>query len=154
MSRGIILDTGPLVALLNARDPHHDWVCTQWDLIEFPLLICDAVVAEACFLARRLTHRGQEKVLEFVRRGALDLSFPLAVEIDSIAQLAAKHRDVRMSLADACLVRMSELHRSSPVLTLDSDFAIYRRSRRQPIPLLFPSLSPSGSISAELDTNE
>ena len=149
MSREIILDAGPLVALLNARDPHHDWVRAQWGMIESPLLTCEAVVTEACFLARRLVPRGQEKVLEFVRRGALDLSFPLADEIDAVVQLAGRYRDVRMSLADACLVRMSELHRASPVLTLDRAFTIYRRNRRQRIPLLSPSLSPPGSISAE-----
>ncbi|MCZ0936597.1 MAG: PIN domain-containing protein [Gemmatimonadetes bacterium] len=138
MSRRIILDTGPLVALLNSRDPHHGWVREQWEAIEPPLLSCDAVVVEACFLARRLTRGGQSRVLEIVRRGTLDLSFSLSGEIDAVVQLVAKYRDVPMSLADACLVRMSELHRASPVLTLDRDFTIYRRSRRQRIPLLSP----------------
>ena len=136
MSGGIILDAGPLVALLNAPDPHHDRVRAQWGLIDFPLLTCDAVVTEACFLARRLDcHRGHEKVLEFVRRGALDLSFPLAVEIDSVAQLAAKNRDVRTSLADACLVRMSELHRSSP----DAGFRTHNLSQE-------PAAADSASV--------
>lgn len=144
MSRKIILDAGPLVALLNPRDVHHDWVRAQWDHIESPLLTCEAVVTEACFLARRLAHRGQEKVLEFVRRGVLDLSFPLADEIDAVAQLVAKYSDVPVSLADASLVRMSELHRSSPDLTLDADFTTYRRTRRQRIPLLSPSCPPPG----------
>lgn len=149
MSREIILNTGPLVALLNARDPHHDWVRAQWDMIGSPLLTCEPVGTEACFPARPLTHRGQEKVLEFVRRGALDPSFPLASETDTVAQLAAKYRDIPMSLADACLVRMSELHRSSPVLTLDRDFTIYHSNGRQRIPILLLGSSPLGSISAE-----
>ena len=149
MSREIILDTGPLVALLNSRDPHHSWAQEQWDRIEPPLLTCEAVVSEACFLARRLVHRGPERVLEFVRRGVLDLSFPLVDEIDPLVQLVKKYRTVPMSLADACLVRMSELHRTSPVLTLDRDFAIYRRNRSQRIPLLSPTLPSPGSVSVE-----
>ena len=144
MNREIILDTGPLVALLNSRDPHHRWVSEQWDTIEPPLLTCEAVVVEACFLARRLVRDGQNKVLEIVRRGTLDLSFSLSGEIDAAVRLARKYRDVPMSLADACLVRMSELHPASPILTLDRDFTIYRRHQRQRIPLLSP-----GSISSE-----
>ena len=61
----------------------------------------------------------------------------------------SKYRNVPMSVADACLVRMSELHRGSPVLTLDRDFEIYRRKRRQPIPILSPGISRPGSISPE-----
>lgn len=61
----------------------------------------------------------------------------------------SKYRNVPMSVADACLVRMSELHRGSLVLTVDRDFAIYRRKRTHPIPLLSPGISPSGSISSE-----
>ncbi len=148
MSREIILDTGPLVALLNSRDPHHGWVCEQWGMLDPPLLTCEAVVVEACFLARRLTRGGQSSILEIVRRGALDLSFSLSDEIDAVVRLVTKYRDVPMSLADACVVRMSELHRAGPVLTLDRDFTIYRRNRRQRIPLLSPGLSspqpPSG----------
>ena len=149
MSREITLDAGPLVAPLNARDPHHDWVRTQWDMIEAPLLTCEAAVTEACFLVRRLARRGQEKALEFVRHGALDLSFPLANEIDAISQPAAQSRDGRMSLADACLVHMSELHLSSTVRTLDRHVTIHRRYGRQRIPLLFPNHAPLGSIYAE-----
>lgn len=141
MSQEIILDTGPLIALLNSRDPRHEWVREQWDTIEAPLLTCEAVVSEACFLARHLVDLGQEKVLEFVRRGAVDPSFPLADEIDAVVRLVRKYRDVPMSLADACLVRMSELHPDRPIFTLDRDFTIYRRNRRQRIPLL----SPAGS---------
>ena len=154
MNREIILDTGPLIALVNSRDHHHHWARAQWDTIEPPLLACEAVVAEACFLARRLGRGGEEKVLEFVRRGVLDLSFSLADEIDAVVKLAMQYHDVPnhdvpMSFADACLVRMSELHPASPVFTLDRDFTTCRRSRGQRIPLLYPGVSPSSSVSAE-----
>ena len=86
---------------------------------------------------------GQSRVLDILRRGALDVSFSLSGELDAVDRLVKKYRDVPMSLADACLVRMSELHQSSPVLTLDRDFTIYRRSRRQRIPLLSPGGDPA-----------
>ena len=144
MSHTTILDTGPLVALLNARDRHHAWVRGQWDMIDAPLLTCEAVIGEACFLARRLGRDGQNRVLEFVRRGAVDLSFPLEDEIDAVARLAERYRDIPMSLADACLVRMSEIHREGRILTLDRDFTIYRKNRRQRIALLSPYAGPTG----------
>ncbi len=138
MNGRIILDTGPLIALLNSRDSDHKWVREQWARINPPLHTCEAVLAEACFLARRLVQSGEEKVLDIVRRGVLDLSFSLADEISSVAKLVRKYHDVPASLADACLVRISELHRNSLVFTLDRDFTIYRRHRRQRIPLVSP----------------
>ncbi len=149
MKSEVILDTGPLIALLNARDPHHRWAREHWGLIEPPLLTCEAVVSEACFLARRLVNRGPERVLEFVHRGVLDLTFPLAGEIEALVRLVKKYREVPMSLADACLVRMSELHPASPIFTLDRDFTIYRRHRRQRIPLVYPGLRDTGSVAAD-----
>lgn len=92
MKSEIILDTGPLIALLNSRDPHHRWAMEHWDWIEPPLLTCEAVVSEACFLARCLVNHGPERVLEFVRRGVLDLTFPLADEIDALVRLVRRER--------------------------------------------------------------
>ena len=114
----IIFDEGPLVELLNERDTHNGWVRAQRDMIESPLTSCEPAVNEMCFLARLLVHSGLARVLGFVRRIALDLSFPLAHEIGAIARLAAKYRDRRMSRVDRCLVRMSEVHRSSSDLGL------------------------------------
>ena len=138
MRNRVILDTGPLISLLAARDPHHAWATRQWEEARFPLLSCDAAIAEACFLARQLAPHGPQKVLALVRSGAIALSFSLAEEIDQVDRLVAKYRDIPMSLSDACLVRMSELHPDSPVLTLDRDFNTYRRNRRQRIPVLGP----------------
>ena len=144
MSKRSILDAGPLIALLDARDQHHRWVRERWDSIKPPLLTCEAVVVEACFLARRLVHRGPDKILQIIQRGTLDLTFSLSRETDAVVRLMKKYRGVPMSLADACLVRMSELHPSSPVLTLDRDFTIYRRNRHGRIPLLSPGVPTLG----------
>lgn len=140
MNCGTILDTGPLIAFLNARDGHHRWATEQWARVEPPFLACEAVIAEACFLARRLAPGAPEAVVSLVERGVLDVSFRLADEAAAVARMMKRYDDVPMSLADACLVRMSDRHPGSVVLTLDSDFRVYRRSRRQRIPTRMPAV--------------
>lgn len=134
----VILDTGPLVALLNRRDRYHNWAAEQWSRIDPPLLSCEAVLAEACFLVQPYAG-GQTAVLELVTRGVLDLSFHLEEETAAISRLLGKYRDAAMSLADGCLVRMAELHDEGVVLTLDSDFGIYRKNGRRIIPTISPA---------------
>lgn len=132
-----IVDTGPLVALLNRRDRHHGWAREQWARIEAPLLTCEPVIAEACFLVRS-NDGGMAAVLDLVQRGVLELSFRVADEAGVISRLLRKYRDVPMSLADACLVRMAERHQDGVVMTLDSDFRVYRKNGRRLIPTLTP----------------
>ena len=132
-----ILDTGLLVALLNRRDQHHRWAWDQWERMEAPLFTCEPVIAEACFLVQGL-QGGSAAVLDFVRRGVLDLSFRVAEESAVIAGLMRKYRDVPMSLADGCLVRMAERHTDGVVVTLDNDFKVYRKNGRQLIPTVTP----------------
>ncbi|MDE2928239.1 MAG: PIN domain-containing protein [Acidobacteriota bacterium] len=139
MRNKVILDTGPLVALLNRRDRHHQWAKDHWAEIAPPLLTCESVLAEACILAQPFSG-GQTAVLEMVRRSVLDLSFRLAEESSAVVRLLKKYQDVPMSLADGCLVRMAEQHPESVVFTLDSGFKIYRKCRRQQIPTLSPTI--------------
>lgn len=135
MKGQVILDTGPLVAFLNSRDKYHDWAVTQFGQIQPPLLTCEAVVSEACFLLRTWTH-GAGSVLELLERKVVEISFSLADNLAPVAGLLKKYANVPASLADACLVRMAELHDQSPILTLDADFKIYRKHKRKVIPLL------------------
>lgn len=137
MKRRVILDTGPLVSLLNRADRHHRWTRDQWAQITPPLLTCEPVIAEACFLVRHL-NGGQSAVIEFVRRGLLDVSFRLTEDTATIFRLLNKYQNVPMSLADACIVRLAEQYSAGVVFTLDSDFGIYRKHTRQAIPILMP----------------
>ena len=133
----VIVDTGPLVAMLNKRDTYHSWVREVLATVRPPLYTCEAVISEASFLLGRFAGSSQA-VLELLAGDALRLDFALANEIDAVAALTKRFASVPMSLADACLVRMTELEPDSTVLTLDSDFRVYRRNRRQVVPTIMP----------------
>lgn len=134
----VVIDSGPLVALLCRGDRHHAWARVEFGSLRPPVFTCDAVLSEVQFLVRA---RGGESlaVLELVRRGMLVVDFALGKEVDRLMALQRAYADLPMSLADACLVRMSELHPHAVVMTTDADFQIYRRHRRQSIPLIAPS---------------
>ena len=137
MKQGALVDTGPLVALLNRRDRFHAWTVDQWNQIAAPMLTCEAVVSEACFLLSGIKS-GSDLVMQLIQREILMISFHLDDHIDPVKKLLTKYQSVPMSLADACLVRMSELHSNSHVFTLDSDFNLYRKNGRQVIPSIMP----------------
>jgi predicted nucleic acid-binding protein len=134
-----VLDTGPLVALLRKRDPHHAWATQTLSRLTSsaspPLATCEAVLVEACFLLRSFAG-GEDAVLALVDHLVLD--FRLASEITAVRKLMEKYHSVPMSLADACLVRMTETDPDSVVLTLDRDFHVYRRNGRHVVPVLSP----------------
>jgi predicted nucleic acid-binding protein len=131
----VLLDTGPLVAYLMSRDQRHDWAVAQFSALTEPVLTCEPVWTEAAFL---LSKRGMNsETLWAVRRcGVVKFAFNLDADYVSVASLMHRYADAPMSLADACLVRMSELHRDCHVLTLDQRFKQYRRFGRQVIPLI------------------
>jgi uncharacterized protein len=134
----VLLDAGPLAALVNPRDQWYEWVRSQFAEIRPPLLTCESVISEACFLSRR-THGGMPGILGLLDRGVVRLAFSLDEHWREVSTLLRRYDDVPMSLADACLVRMSELTADCALLTLDSDFRIYRRHGRKSIPLLMPA---------------
>jgi len=134
----VILDTSPLVALINKRDTYHEWAKQKWSMIKPPLLTCEAVITESFFLLRNI-HGGQETIIKFLERKAVIIGFDLEDELIHIQSLLNSYKSVPVSLADACLLRMAELQDSSSVFTLDSDFQIYRKNRHQVIDLIFPT---------------
>ena len=133
----VIVDTGPLVAFLVQSDSHHAWAVAQMDRLPGPFLTCDAVLSETFFLTSRLPN-GPERFFDLLDSGLLISSFPLIAERPSLRRLITKYRDLPMSLADACLVRMTELYPDSTVFTVDKDFLIYRRNGRHTIPVVMP----------------
>jgi predicted nucleic acid-binding protein len=133
----VIADAGPLVAYLKRDDKDHDWAEHVFHRLTSPLRTCDAALSEAFFLLQQ-THGGADKLMALLERRLVIPDFNLAAELPAIGQLLRRYESVPMSLADACLVRMAELHRDAAVFTLDSDFRIYRKNRRQVMALIYP----------------
>lgn len=129
-----ISDTGFLVAFANRRDRHHVWALEIARQVTEPLLTCDAVLAEAVF------HIGNAGlVLAMIRDGLVQPSFDLAGQLPRLMELAARYADRSPDLADICLIRMSELYPKHSVITTNlNDFRVYRRGRREAIPLIHP----------------
>lgn len=135
--RQIIVDAGPLVAFLSEGDAHHDWAVEQLGRLRPPLLTCDAVLSEVCFLLRS-ARLDATTALDVVAREIVRPEFSLTAEIEPVRRLMRRYANIGASLADVCLVRMSELYSDCKVLTLDRDFLIYRRDGRRVIPLIAP----------------
>lgn len=137
MTRRCIVDAGPLVAFLSARDHYHAWAKGAFATVTPPALTCEAVLAEAWHLLSG-TGNGQLALLELIAMGTVVPDFSLKTELAAVRRLVTRYRDRPMSLADACLVRMAELHDEAAVVTVDKDFAVYRKHSRQAIPLVSP----------------
>ena len=135
MSSHLILDTGPWVALHCRDDAHHEWAKTQFAQHAGPFLTCEAVVAETCCLLAR-SGFDPSKALALIERGVVRVAMSLADQAAAVRALFERYDNVPASLADACLIRMSELYEPCRVLTLDNDFHIYRRHGRKVIPVL------------------
>jgi predicted nucleic acid-binding protein len=133
----VLADTGALVALLDRRERFHDWAVEQAKQLNPPLLTCEPVLAEVCFLLGGFS-AGRAAIRQNLANGTWRLDFSVAEERERVFALMDAYEDQPMSLADACLVRMSELFAGSSIFTLDSDFRVYRRNRRQFISLIVP----------------
>ena len=133
----VILDTGPLVAWLCRSDRWHAWAAEQFERLQPPLITCEAVLSEACFLYAR-AGGDPSRLVAAVRAGFLQIGLRLADETAAVEILLNRYADAPMSLADACIVRLAEIHRDCRVLTLDRHFIRYRRFGRSVIPVLAP----------------
>jgi predicted nucleic acid-binding protein len=133
-----IVDTGPLVAFFDRAERHHSWVAERIEEIDAPLLVCEPVLAETMFLLAGHA-KAQDTLFELLENGALSIAFRIEEHAGIVRKLLQKYRDTPMSLADACIVRMSEIYDRHAVLTLDSDFSIYRKHGRTPLSLIYPA---------------
>jgi predicted nucleic acid-binding protein len=133
-----IVDTGPLVAFFDQTDRHHRWVIERIKRLEAPLLVCEPVLTEAVYLLGRHS-KAQNALFELLQNGALKIAFRMEEQFGALRKLLLKYRDTPMSLADACIVLMAEIHERHAVLTLDSDFSVYRKHGRVPLTLIYPA---------------
>jgi uncharacterized protein len=133
-----IVDTGPLVAFFDRAEQHHRWVAERIEELDAPLLVCEPVLAETMYLLARYS-KAQDAVFELIQNGAITVAFRIDEHIGALRQLLQKYKDTPMSLADACIVRMSEIYGRHAILTLDSDFLVYRKHGRSSLALIHPA---------------
>jgi uncharacterized protein len=133
----VLLDSGPLVGFLSQTDQHHRWASAAWNSLYDPLWTCEAVLSEAIFLLHSV-EISIGPLLELYERGLVRIDFAVSSQQPDLWRLLRRYADQPMSLADACLVRMAELHERCQIFTTDKDFLVYRRKGRGVIPLLAP----------------
>jgi uncharacterized protein len=136
MARSVLVDAGFLVALLSRRDSNHRWAATQSHRFPPPWSTCEAVLSEAFHLLA--AGHAQPALSALLRRRAVVPVFDLNEDLERPLRLMDKYADLPMSLADACLLRMTETMADPTLLTTDSDFRIYRRHGRQAVPCVLP----------------
>lgn len=129
----VIADTGFLVALVGTRDQFRDWALEIAKRITWPVLTCEAVLAETAFHLQ-----SSERVVGMLRDNLVRVAFDCASHREQLYDLATRYADRHPDLADLCLIRMSELYPRHTVITVDQDFRVYRRNKREAIPLLSP----------------
>lgn len=127
----VLLDTGPIVAMIDRRDFLHRQCTEAMHAVEGRLVTCEAVIAEACHLLRHLPGAANDVLLNVSQR-RFAVEYRAAERADALAKLMAKYADVPMDFADACLADLAELFQTQQILTLDGDFGIYRWGRNRP----------------------
>jgi len=129
-----IADTGFLVAFANRDDVHHDWAIGLGARVTEPLLTCEPVLAETAFHLQNVA-----VTLAMVAEGLVTIAFECNEHLPQLTALATRFSGRQPDLADLCLIRMSELYPRHSVITVDrADFRVYRRNKRETIPLICP----------------
>lgn len=131
----VLLDTGCIVALLDRSAEHHGQCVEVVSELEAPLVTCEAVIAESCYLLRAI-HGASAAILENVDRGIFIIPYRLTGNATAVSKLMRKYADLPMDFADACLVDMANFYQSGRILTLDGDFRVYRWGKNRPFDLL------------------
>jgi predicted nucleic acid-binding protein len=133
---GVLLDTGPLVALLSKRDANHQRARRLFAECVPPFRCCEAVLAEACFLMRKVDPRGPGEVLALGARGVYRVALAADRHWSELTALLKKYADRGISLADACLIRCAEVEQDGRIATFDDDFRVYRWARNRRFEML------------------
>lgn len=129
--KGVLLDAGPLVAFLSSDDGNHEAARRLFANCEPPFRSCEAAIAEACFLMRKVHPDGPAEVIALGRKGVYEIPFTVRTHWPEIETALKKYRNRPISLADACLIRCAEVHNEPRILTFDSDFRVYRWGRNK-----------------------
>jgi predicted nucleic acid-binding protein len=133
---GVLLDTGPLVALIDKTDSRHSEAMSFFGQCSPPFITSEAVITEACYLVGKGGSVGAQKIIELGTKGLYQIPFAMKDHWLLLESLMEKYRDVSISLADACLIRCAEIHNEPRILTFDSDFEFYRWGRNKKFEIL------------------
>jgi uncharacterized protein len=133
---GVLLDTGPIVALLSRHDANHDRARALFAGTLPPFRCCEAVVAEACFLLRKVAPAGPAEVLALAERGVFTIGLDAGKRWKPLTTIMKKYADRPISFADACLIHCAEIHGEGRIATFDRDFTVYRWSRSRKFTVL------------------
>ena len=131
----VLVDTGFIVALLDRSESFHKACARTVREVEAPLVTCEAVITESCYLLRNLSG-APEAVIENIAAGIFQIPFQLSRDTAAVKQLLRKYKDRKIDLADACLIRLADQFGTADILTLDQDFAIYRWGKNKPFRVL------------------
>ena len=124
----VLVDTSAIVAAFDRRAEQHEATKSAFEAIaERPLISCQAVVTEACFLFQsRKLFGARRDLLDNVVAGRLKLVDPVVASVNALMD---RYERVPMQFADGCLVNLADQLDTDDVLTLDNDFRIYRWRR-------------------------
>jgi predicted nucleic acid-binding protein len=131
----VLLDAGFIVALLDRSENFHKTCARTVREVEAPLVTCEAVITESCYLLRNLSG-ASEAVIENITAGIFQVPFQLSRDTAGVKQVLRKYKDRKIDLADACLIRLADQFGTADILTLDQDFAIYRWGKNKPFRVL------------------
>ena len=124
-----------IVALLDRSERNHDHCVEIIKSVVQPLVTCEAVIAESCYLLRRVSGAA-EAILENVEKSIFQVPFSIPRSVAAVRRLMLKYRDYQIDFADACLIRLAEELNTGEILTLDSDFHVYRWRKNKPFHFL------------------
>src|ERR1700757_1049903 len=130
MAKIVLIDSGPIVAVLRRRDQYHAWARAHFESTDQSFATCEAVISESHFLLQG-TPGGAEALYALLERGIINVSFSLTRQLAETVRLIRRYTGVPISLTDACLVRMGEWEESPGVFTTDAVFRLYRRKGSQ-----------------------
>jgi uncharacterized protein len=130
--RRVLIDTGPIVAILSATDQYHNLCVAALHDLPGPLFSCWPVITEAAWLLRR-SPRLVTDLLQSVSTGFLELLPLSSMEAGALAELMARYANLRPQLADTALVHLANRDDIETIFTLDRrDFSVYRSAKNRP----------------------
>ena len=128
--KNTLIDAGPLIALFNKNDKYHEKIKKFIKNYKGLLTTSWPVIAEVCHMLD-FNIGAQIDFLKWIKLGGLKVEDIETEEIDKIIKLSEKYSDIPMDLADATLIVISERLGIKEIITIDSDYYVYRTTEKE-----------------------